>query len=115
VPPRHGNDDLYMHLFRAVYATIAVYFYCPQHINATLFKAEIQGHRMIAGTKSKKTLRSYAASRHYSDDYIADETGKVDGRQGVRFRQPGVQLLEAFTTAPVAQPMPTPAAQRSPC
>jgi hypothetical protein len=51
---RHGGMDLYMHLFRAVYATIAVYFYCPQQINATLFKAEIQGHRMVADASTKR-------------------------------------------------------------
>ena len=27
VPPRMGEDDLYMHLFRAVYATLAVHYY----------------------------------------------------------------------------------------
>ena len=47
-----------MHLFRAVYATLAVYYYCPPRVNGILFKAEIQGHRMIATTTDKETLRS---------------------------------------------------------
>ena len=47
VPPRMGDDDLYMHLFRAIYATLAVYYYCPPRVNAILFKAEIQGHRIV--------------------------------------------------------------------
>jgi len=55
---RAGDDDLYMHLFRAVYATLAVYYYCPPRVNGILFKAEIQGHRMIATTTDKETLRS---------------------------------------------------------
>ena len=33
VPPRHGDDDLYMHLFRAIYATIAVFYFCPPRVN----------------------------------------------------------------------------------
>ena len=52
VPPRHGDDDLYMHLFRAIYATIAVFYFCPPRVNDTLFKAEIQGHRMRDIVKS---------------------------------------------------------------
>ena len=87
-----------MHLFRAVYATLSVYFYCPQHINSTLFKAEIQGHRMVADASTKRALRSYSASRHYNDYYVADSNGNVDGRQGVRLGGPGVQLLEVFKT-----------------
>ena len=54
VPPRMGEDDLYMHLFRAVYATLAVYYYCPPRVNGILFKAEIQGHRMIATTTDQR-------------------------------------------------------------
>jgi hypothetical protein len=110
-----------MHLFRAVYATIAVYFYCPQQVNATLFKAEIQGHRMVADASTKRALRSYSASRHYNDYYVAGSNGNVDGRQGVRLGAPGVQLLEVFQTpapptptqAPIpAQPEPMPAAAK---
>ena len=109
VLPRHGEMDLYMHLFRAVYATIAVHFYCPQHINSTLFKAEIQGHRMVADASTKRALRSYSASRHYNDYYVADSNGNVDGRQGVRLGGPGVQLLEVFQTPPLPTQAPTPA------
>ena len=54
VPPRMGDDDLYMHLFRAIYATLAVHYYCPPRVNGILFKAEIQGHRMIATTTDKE-------------------------------------------------------------
>jgi hypothetical protein len=98
-----------MHLFRAVYATIAVYFYCPQQVNATLFKAEIQGHRMVADASKKRALRSYSASRHYNDYYVAGSNGNADGRQGVRLGEPGVQLLEVFQTPPLPTQAPTPA------
>jgi Telomere resolvase len=122
VPPRIGEDDLYMHLFRAIYATLAVYYYCPPRVNGILFKAEIQGHRMIATTTDQETLRSYTASRHYDDYAIADANGNVDGRRGLRLGEPGVQLLqvlqttpptEPVSTAPTKTPMPKPKTQKS--
>ena len=100
-------DDLYMHLFRAIYATLAVYYYCPPRVNGILFKAEIQGHRMIASTTDQETLRSYTASRHYDDYAIADPNGNVDGRRGLRLGEPGVQLLEVLQTTPPTEPVST--------
>lgn len=96
IPAREGKDDLYMHLFRAIYATLAVYYYCPPRINPTLYKAEIQGHRMIVDADDPKERRSYAASRHYDDYAIADAHGNRDGRQGLRLGLPGVEILEVF-------------------
>jgi hypothetical protein len=96
IPAREGEDDLYMHLFRAIYATLAVHYYCPPRINPTLYKAEIQGHRMIVDADDPKERRSYAASRHYDDYAIADARGNRDGRQGLRLGLPGVEILEVF-------------------
>ena len=104
VPPRHGDDDLYMHLFRAIYATIAVFYFCPPRVNDTLFKAEIQGHRMIIDTADKKKRRAYSASRHYDDYKIQDASGNVDGRRGLRLGKPGVQVLEVFQTPGISAP-----------
>ena len=100
IPAREGRDDLYMHLFRAIYATLAVHYYCPPSINPTLYKAEIQGHRMIVDADHLQERRSYAASRHYDDYAITDAHGNRDGRQGLRLGLPGVELLEVFR-APV--------------
>lgn len=44
VPTRPGEDNLYTHLFRSVYACIATFWYCPPTVNETEFKAAIQGH-----------------------------------------------------------------------
>ncbi|MBV9998336.1 MAG: hypothetical protein JO015_04390 [Verrucomicrobia bacterium] len=122
IPTREGENDLYMHLFRAIYATLAVHYYCPPRINPTLYKAEIQGHRMIVDADDPKERRSYAASRHYDDYAIADAQGNRDGRQGLRLGQPGVQILEVFR-APVSSaadkqparstPMPSPKPTRT--
>jgi hypothetical protein len=96
IPAREGEDDLYMHLFRAIYATLAIHYYCPPRINPTLYKAEVQGHRMIVDADDRKERRSYAASRHYDDYAIADAHGNRDGRQGLRLGLPGVEILEVF-------------------
>ncbi len=108
----HGRerrgDALYLHLFRAVYATIAVHWFCPPKVNRLVFKAEIQGHRQILDAPTPVMRRSYAASRHYDDYQIADASGKnIDGRQGVKLGElPGVEVLRVFQTP---RPKPTPA------
>ncbi len=108
----HGRerrgDALYLHLFRAVYATIAVHWFCPPKVNRLVFKAEIQGHRQILDAPTPVMRRSYAASRHYDDYQIADASGKnIDGRQGVKLGElPGVEVLRVFQAS---RPKPTPA------
>ena len=74
---------------------------------------------MIATTTDKETLRSYTASRHYDDYAIADPSGNVDGRRGLRLGEPGVQVLEVLqtqpepvSTAPTKAPMPKPKTQK---
>jgi hypothetical protein len=51
VPPREGKDNLYSHLFRAVYATIACYWYCPPTVPEMEFRAAIQGHYQLLKKK----------------------------------------------------------------
>mgnify|MGYP006356583811 CR=1 FL=1 len=73
VPPREDKDNgrlkcpneirasrphLYTHLFRAVYATIASYWYCPPSIPEIEFRAAIQGHYQIIDEKNPKFSRS---------------------------------------------------------
>ena len=62
----HGHerrgDTLYLHLFRAVYATVAVHWFCPPRVNRLVFKAEIQGHRQILKAPTPAMRRSYTAS-----------------------------------------------------
>ncbi|MEO1211853.1 MAG: protelomerase family protein, partial [Cyanobacteria bacterium J06638_20] len=66
VPRRSDKDNLYTHIFRAVYATIAAHWYCPPNIPEHQFKAEIQGHFSI--TQEGKKLPNYSARSNY-DDY----------------------------------------------
>jgi hypothetical protein len=98
VPYREGKDNLYTHLFRAVYATIATFWYCPPHVNDTEFKATIQGHYAVLDAGDLNLRRSLAASRHYSDYEIADSVIAQYGgkRKGIKLGHGGVKPLAVF-------------------
>ncbi len=96
VPLRSGKGNLYTHLFRAVYATIAAHWFCPPTVSDLEFRAYIQGHFQILNETNSEKRTSMAAQRHYWDYKIADGQGNVDGRLGIKLQQTGVQVLEAF-------------------
>jgi hypothetical protein len=95
VPGREAeNDDgerLYTHLFRAVYAEIATYYYKPDWVPDHRFKAEIQGHFKL--TDDGQKIPNYSARQNYDDYLIRDRTS---GMPGVKLDMPGVQILEVF-------------------
>ncbi len=97
VPTRDGEDNLYTHLFRAVYSTIASHWYCPPTLPELEFRAYIQGHFKILDEKNPDLRRSLAASRHYFDYKIADGQGNVDGRLGIKLSLPDVTVIETFS------------------
>ncbi|MBD0336809.1 MAG: hypothetical protein ICV62_15070, partial [Cyanobacteria bacterium Co-bin13] len=98
VPPRAGKDSLYTHLFRAIYATIATFWYCPPNVNETEFKAAIQGHYAILDEKNPELQRLLGANRHYSDYEIADAVIAQHGgkRKGIKLGHGGIKPLEVF-------------------
>ena len=100
VPPREGKDNLYTHLFRAVYSTIATFWYCPPDVPELEFRAAIQGHYKILEEGETEPRRSLAASRHYFDYEIADKViAKHKGqRKGIMLGRPGVEVISAFRT-----------------
>jgi hypothetical protein len=95
IPGREAeNDDgerLYTHLFRAVYAEIATYYYKPQWVPDHRFKAEIQGHFKL--TEDGQKLPNYSARQNYDDYLIRDRS---PGESGVKLGLPGVEILEVF-------------------
>jgi Telomere resolvase len=101
IPRREGRDSLYTHLFRSIYATIATFWYCPPRVNATEFKAAIQGHYGILEAENSELRRSLAASRHYSDFEISDRViALYNGqRQGVKLGFGGVVPISIFQQA----------------
>src|SRR6476646_5009189 len=82
VPARADGENLYSHIFRAVYATIAAHWFCPLNVPEHLYKAEIQGHFTL--TKEGKKLPNYSARANYDDYAIATENGNRDGRLGIK-------------------------------
>jgi hypothetical protein len=117
VPPRIGEDDLYMHLFRAIYATLAVLFLLP--LSAPRQCHPSRPKFMATGRSPRRPTkrRTGPIPPPHCDDYaIADPSGNVDGRRGFRLGEPGAQVLEVLqsisppptelvSTAPI--PMPT--------
>ncbi|MGA7952929.1 MAG: protelomerase family protein, partial [Gloeobacterales cyanobacterium] len=95
VPGREAeNDDgerLYTHLFRAVYAEIATYYYKPDWVPDHRFKAEIQGHFKLSDDGEK--IPNYSARQNYDDYRLRDRTS---GLPGVKLDMPRVEVLEVF-------------------
>jgi hypothetical protein len=109
VPTREGKDNLYTHLNRSIYATIATFWYCPANVNDVEFKAAIQGHYAILDEEDSEQKRSLTASRHYSDYEIADAViAYYEGeRKGVKLGIDGVQVISEFrerVDTPIALP-----------
>ncbi|MEM9008340.1 MAG: hypothetical protein AAGE59_33120 [Cyanobacteria bacterium P01_F01_bin.86] len=98
MPPREGKDNLYTHLFRAVYGTIASFWFCPPSVPELEFRAAIQGHYKVLEEGRTELRRSLAAARHYFDYEIADAVIATHGgkRKGVRLYEPGVKVLGEF-------------------
>ena len=100
VPERTGKDNLYTHLFRAVYATIASHWFCPPHVPEIEYRAAIQGHYQILDENDPTLRRSLAAGRHYFDYKISDGHGNIDGRLGIKLSDPGVSIIPPFSDSP---------------
>lgn len=101
VPARDGKDNLYTHLFRSVYSTIATFWFCPTDVPELEFRAAIQGHYKVLEEGHTELRRSLAASRHYFDYEIADRViaAHKGQRKGIRLGEPGVEVLSAFSPA----------------
>ncbi|MEM1279126.1 MAG: protelomerase family protein [Cyanobacteria bacterium P01_H01_bin.152] len=100
VSNRSDKDNLYTHIFRAVYATIATHWFCPPNVPEHQYKAEIQGHFTI--TQDGEKLPNYAARSNYDDYAIGDGQGNRDGRLGIQLGQlSGLKIIAAFRDAPV--------------
>lgn len=95
IPTRSDRENLYTHVFRAVYATIAAHWFCPVTRPDYQFKAEIQGHFTL--DKEGRKLPNFSARTNYDDYAIGTPDGNRDGRLGIRLGQlPGLQVLEVF-------------------
>jgi hypothetical protein len=104
VPRRDDKDNLYTHLFRAVYATIAAYWFCPPTVSELEYRAAIQGHYQILDEKNPELRHSIAAGRNYFDYKISDGEGNIDGRLGIKLHLSDVEVIERFKHAYLSLP-----------
>ncbi len=100
VPLRDGKNNLYTHLFRAVYATIAAHWFCPPTVSDLEFRAYIQGHFKILHETNPEKRTSMAAQRHYWDYKISGERrsqSRIDLTQSPQWFEPGGSVAPAPT------------------
>jgi hypothetical protein len=93
IPQKSSREDLHTHAFRAVYAHIAVLWFCPLPVSDRSYVNAILGHWQAVNDQQK---RQFAATEHYYDYEMCDGVGQVDGRRGIRLSEPGVQVLDVF-------------------
>jgi hypothetical protein len=89
IPQESERENLFTHAFRAVYAQIAVHWFCPKYVDEKLYANAILGHFQAT---TERQRRDYLATLHYQHYYI-------DGVKGVRLEEPGVPVLEVFQRA----------------
>ena len=92
-PPK-DKDNLYTHLFRKIYATIATYFYCPPTVDEAEFRAHIQGHFSGHEHLTLAERRTIASDRHYRSYIILDNQNRT--AKGIRLNWQGVKVIEDF-------------------
>jgi hypothetical protein len=90
-----GEEQLFSHLFRALYGTLAVWRYCPQWVDPDTFMAKILGHSYLARVQGQERL-NYLSQHFYHRFVILGPDGRLDGRRGIALGEPGVRLLEGL-------------------
>ncbi|WP_201374553.1 protelomerase family protein [Ktedonobacter robiniae] len=96
VPLFPGEHDVYTVLYRSVYGSLALYWYCPATVSTSIYLATIEGHRYIREAPSAERRDQLARAAHYFDYVIADGAGKIDQRRGIRLGEPDVEVLSVF-------------------
>jgi hypothetical protein len=105
VPTPPGKESLYTHLWRSVYACIATFWYCPQHVWDVSFKAHVLGHfealepqEQRDGGSLQQRLTTISSERFYALYEVADSVVATHGgkRKGVKLGHGGVVPIEVF-------------------
>jgi Telomere resolvase len=104
IPLREGKENLYTHISRSVYATIAVFWFCPESVDPVEYKARVQGHFQGLNEQDQTLRPSLEAGRHYSDYAIAAKViAEFHGRsKGIKLGHGGVEVIEAYHALPDA-------------
>jgi hypothetical protein len=92
IPQQSEKENLSTKAFRAVYAHIAVLWFCPLRTSDRSYANAILGHWQA---KDEKTKRHFLATEHYFD-YVMSLDGQIDGRRGIRLDEPGIEVLSIY-------------------
>lgn len=86
----NGEKQVNLQRIRAVYDTIAVFYYCPPQIKEFVYIKAINGHEPTPGRND--------AAMYYLDYQIADSVIAQYGgqRQGLKLGQRGVKIIDAI-------------------
>jgi hypothetical protein len=105
VGEEEDEEKLYSHLLRSLYATLAVWKYCPERVEPDTFRAEILGHRSYFQMTNEQRL-NFVSGHYYHRFIILLPSGSLDGRRGIALSEPGVKVLDAFPQKEVEQTVP---------
>jgi hypothetical protein len=95
VGEEEDDEKLFSHLLRSLYATLAVWRYCPELVDPDTFRAKILGHSYFFRAQGEERL-NYMSGHFYHRFVLLYPDGTLDGRRGIALREPGVRVLEAF-------------------
>jgi hypothetical protein len=90
-----ASSEKFSHLLRSLYATLAVWRYCPQRVDPDTFRATILGHRYYFRAQGEERL-NYLSGHFYHRFVLLASDGTLDGRRGIALGEPGVSVLDAF-------------------
>ncbi|MBO0793823.1 MAG: hypothetical protein J2P36_23125 [Ktedonobacteraceae bacterium] len=88
-----GRAELYTHMLRAAYPRLAMFFFLPPRVQEIAYASAILGH---VANRDGVLVPNYQASLYYMSYKIMGEDGSIDGREGVKLGEPGVDVLEQF-------------------
>jgi hypothetical protein len=88
-----GRAELYTHVQRAVYPRLAMFYFLPPRVQEIAFANAILGH---VANREGELVPNYNSTLYYMSYKILAEDGSVDGREGVKLGEPGVEVLEQF-------------------
>lgn len=95
IPLRSDRESVTTHLNRCVYGRLAVHYFAPEWVSDIAYMATVYGHYWQKDEQSEPQL-NYQSTLHYYDYVIGDGQGNIDGRQGLRLGEPGVEVLDQF-------------------
>lgn len=92
--PQDDMTDRYTPLLRSIYARIAARYYCPGNKRTDQFLDYVQrGH----WSSSQARSGTYGCAECWKPTYqyvVKGETGNIDGHQGIKLKQDGVEVLD---------------------